>query len=601
MKTTLLALLLLSPLFLLSHAFAQVQGAGVIDAHRDALATPEGSRPLVLKGGLNGVAQTAFGMCVSGGEKIDAKLAIAFANRSGMFNEAVLTIAANNPDRIRAWADALIQAGPYGQRLAAAVLLAHTQGELVAKRKNSRIVRYKGDNPKFKKAGAKRGGKKGGAAAKRGKLTIPEGLISKTEPNTAAMAILAAAYAKDKSVAEAVKARPNALRILGAKNLYLAAIGETVDASDLQKGLGARDKFITSPGRDLLDLQLALPDASTTCEAIAAMKDPAHLPLAMKATTHPDLRVQIEAVRAIKAINDPSALPALAKMLGSCSWPVLIEVADALGQMPDKRAIQPLVNRLAKERGRMREDLVHCLGSIAGEYHGGTAQDWVSWWRTNGERFTVDPAATKTFRTANAIQDAPVPTTLYFYGLKIHSDRFSFVIDSSASMKGMRIYSLRKNLYNTCNAMKPYINYNIVDFGGDVCVMYPGTLTTDKKLGMDRALTMPMTLGTRTYEGIDMAFGLPGLDTIILLTDGAPVRSKAKKWGNMMLGWNMKCRYQPVALLAVDFDPSAGNQASMIRFVCENVGQHESIHVADEDMNEPKFIRKGDASNKKKK
>jgi len=580
MKKTLLTLLFL-PLFISPvGVLAEVQGTGILDSHKEALGSPEGSRPLALKGELNGVAQSAFGVCVSGGEKIDAKLAIDFANRKGMFNEAVLTIAQNNPSRITAWSDALIQSGPYGQRLAAAVLLAHTQGALVAQRKNKRIVTYKGENEKFKKATGKRRGKKGANA----KISIPEGLISKTEPNTAAMAILAAAYAKDKSVAEAVKARPNALRILGAKNLYFASIGEPVDATDLQKALGARDKFITTPGRDLLDLQLALPDASTTCEAIAALKDPAHLPLALKAATHPDLRVQIEAVRAIKAINDPSALPTLAKMLGGCSWPVLIEVADALGQMPDKRAVQPLVTRLAKERGRMREDLVHALGSIAGEYHGGTPETWVKWWRTNGKDFAVDPAATATFRANNAVQDAPVPTTLYFYGLKIHSDRFSFVIDSSASMKGMRIYSLRKNLYNTCNAMKPYINYNIVDFGGDVCVMYPGTLTTDKKLGMNRALTMPMTFATRTYDGIDAAFGLPGLDTIILLTDGAPVRSKAKSWDNMMLGWSMKCRYQPVALLAVDF---------------ENVGQHESIHVADEDMNEPKFIRKGDGGKKK--
>ena len=160
-------------------------------------------------------------------------------------------------------------------------------------------------------------------------------------------------------------------------------------------------------------------------------------------------------------------------------------------------------------------------------------------------------------------------------------------------MKGARIYSLRENMYDTIKNLRDWVGFNICDFGGDVCVMYPGALTNDKRIGLDRCLKMPLTLGTRTFDCMDEALKIAGLDTIVLLTDGAPVRSKAKSWKNIAIGWTMQTRYLPIAICAIDFDPSAGNQASMIHLTASNCGQHESIEIADVEMNDPKFMGPG--------
>jgi hypothetical protein len=41
----------------------------------------------------------------------------------------------------------------------------------------------------------------------------------------------------------------------------------------------------------------------------------------------------------------------------------------------------------------------------------------------------------------------------------------------------------------------------------------------------------------------------------------------------------MLCRYRPLAIYAIDFDPRAGNQAFMVRLADENAGRHESINI----------------------
>ena len=81
-------------------------------------------------------------------------------------------------------------------------------------------------------------------------------------------------------------------------------------------------------------------------------------------------------------------------------------------------------------------------------------REWVEWYKSHGENFEVDPEATKEFRSSRWVTKMSVPSYGFFYGLSIYSDRFCFVVDTSGSMKGGRIKSLRENMTQTLNALK---------------------------------------------------------------------------------------------------------------------------------------------------
>ena len=233
------------------------------------------------------------------------------------------------------------------------------------------------------------------------------------------MAILAAAYGKQADVVEAVKNAKLDLGMLGARNLYLAKIGETPATEDLERGLGARGNFVTAPTLELADVQLVRPDAVTTIEAIGVLADPAHLPLAIKAAEHPDIRVQVEAARALRLIGDPSAAGPLTKLAAVGSWPVCIEACEGLAAFPRQalhRQTHP-APRHPNAAGCARTSF-YALGCIAGEYHGGTATDWANWFKASGADFEVDPAASKTFRETHRPQESPIPANAYFYGIR---------------------------------------------------------------------------------------------------------------------------------------------------------------------------------------
>ncbi|MCP4142137.1 MAG: hypothetical protein GY755_17985, partial [Chloroflexi bacterium] len=86
------------------------------------------------------------------------------------------------------------------------------------------------------------------------------------------------------------------------------------------------------------------------------------------------------------------------------------------------------------------------LSSIAGERKGYKPEEWVAWYKKEGKAFQVDPEKTKTYRASTRLQDVGVPVLGGFYNIYIYSDRCSFVVDYSLSMKDDKIASLKENL-----------------------------------------------------------------------------------------------------------------------------------------------------------
>ncbi len=487
--------------------------------------------------------------------------------------------------------EALLKAGDEdAQRLAAAVLAARAYGDHLDAELNSRPGKQSENNPgpmTRRGRGVKKGkgkGKQAGAAAAPGAVSVPASLVASKDAQTRKLAIMAAAYAGDKSVAQAVLAeKRKGFGQTGAVELFYAAMtGTDVPGSMIadvlkrvQRPKGAIDRV--SPKFSVFTFDI--PDACFLCQALGALGKEQYLPTLEQLAAVKDVRVRADAVRAMRDIGSPKSLAFLAKLATTCSWPVLIEVCQALSAMPDKRVGPALIQRLAEEKGRMRLDIVHALSCIAGEQHGETAEEWKEWWVKNQADFEVDTAASATFRKKTRVQDVNVPGNGFFYGLTVYSDRMCYCVDSSASMKGDRIEALRESMKGSVDSLKEHVMFNICNFGGEVIIMYPQAMSDDKRDGHKHIEEMDLSYGTRTMDAMEQTCLIPGMDTIYFLSDGAPVQGQTQIWHEISAVLRVINRYRPVAVFMVGFKPSASNRKAMQGISNEHYGREEPNEV----------------------
>jgi hypothetical protein len=436
------------------------------------------------------------------------------------------------------------------------------------------------------KAGKGRGKGKGkgkGKNAKGGKAfggsQHLSALLASKDSKTVYFAVQAAAYGKVGGVSDQIaelKAQDG--KIAAAKLLYRVMNGEDVSMGEIksvaQKAASGKSSRNSAPSFDIDVHGLCL-----VAQACAERGSEDAMPVLVTALKFKDERVQIDAARAMRDIGSEAALPHLFAAIQNASWPVLIEVCAATGAIPSTKMIPALVKRLAEEEGRMQCDLVHTLSCIAGGQKGQNAKEWAAWWAKNKRTFKVDEEASEAYRSATRPSDVNIPGTGYFYGLPIFSDRFSYVVDSSASMKGDRIASLKPNLTESIDRLASHVRYCVVDFGGDVEALYGAGLTTNKNMGKQRVYDMDLSVATRSFCAMRQGMIIDGLDTIYFLSDGAPAMDSMRTWSDITTGVLLLTRYRQVAVFCIDFDPSAGNQASMMRLADHNVGLHESIEV----------------------
>lgn len=287
----------------------------------------------------------------------------------------------------------------------------------------------------------------------------------------------------------------------------------------------------------------------------------------------------MDACRVARTVRGPETLPALLAALPSCRWPVLVECAYTLGECGDPAAIPALIARLKKEKGRFREDVVHALSSIAAAQDGRfDAEAWDAWWKKAKDTFKADPEATRKFRTTTRVQKVYIPAFSQFYSLSIRSDRFSFILDTSGSMKeNGKIDDLRSNAAQAIKDLSAPVGFNIIDFGGDVSMLfgYEG-LGTDRKAAIDRIRAMPLSaFGTRTLDALQVGLALQ-VDTLYFLSDGAPNNSQTDDWNGICHALALATRYRPVAVHSICFHAGPAQARSMERMAIENAGTTEA-------------------------
>lgn len=222
---------------------------------------------------------------------------------------------------------------------------------------------------------------------------------------------------------------------------------------------------------------------------------------------------------------------------------------EILRALRSKRAITHLIAILEEEgidKGTVSFDAHHALIDLTRRDFS-SAEDWRSFWDTHGA--TLDPK-----KSAEEDEDAatgvrPVsPDAPSFFGVELVSRRVVFVIDISGSMtkwdaggekggKGsnwevrQRIRRTKSQLVQAIDKLAKGAQFNVVAFSNRVQSFRKSMVLATrgskgqaarfiKKLNADGA--------THTDEALQQAFLDPHVDTIVLLSDGAPMKSRTE-------------------------------------------------------------------------
>ena len=481
----------------------------------------------------------------------------ALAARKGMGGKAAV-MAAWSPHVEKIVRDLMMTDSEANRRLAAAIAATYAHADFLGN-----IGAGAGDR--------RRKGKDRDAPA--GELnveTVVGRLLADRSTDTQELAVLAAAYGELDGLHERILKLSSASSagLAGAKLLYLAVMNDELPEAVTRRILAARvpvPRRYTVLSPFLHDYDIRGHALLYACQAVAEAADGRFLDEMHVLLHHPDLRVQMDAARAIEAIGSEKSVSVLLRKLKGDDkerppWPVLIRVLSAIGAIPAKRSVPPLFDLLKAEQGRFRQDAAYALLSIVPKLADELQFKWDEWWEEHGEGFEVDRETTKRFRESKRLQDMEIASLTDFYGGKIISNRAVFVLDTSMSMKGDKIESLKLTMKDTLERMPEHMKFNVVNFGGIVHVMRPGALidSRHRETANDAIQYMELSWGTRTFDAMEEATRLPEMDTIVYLSDAAPVAGTFEAWDRIVGVFDLYNRYRPVAIYCILYGGGKG-------------------------------------------
>jgi len=125
--------------------------------------------------------------------------------------------------------------------------------------------------------------------------------------------------------------------------------------------------------------------------------------------------------------------------LGAGAWQARSAAAECLGKLGEMRAVEPLIDRMEIEEGRLRRDIRAALARITRDDLGNDPANWRSFLerlkKRHGGKLPPRPGEAPP-PPEGEIEYGPEPT---YYGLRVFSRSVGYVVDTSASM----IYKLK--------------------------------------------------------------------------------------------------------------------------------------------------------------
>jgi hypothetical protein len=313
-----------------------------------------------------------------------------------------------------------------------------------------------------------------------------------------------------------------------------------------------------------------------------------------------------------------SATPAVVARLDDPAWQVRLTACRTLVKMGDERAVEPLIERLEREGGRLQKEIWLALKAVSYESFGVDPRPWRSWWKSQKPQGLPPPPPVLP-KNPEDERYAPPPrrpgsTTPFeeatYYGRRIYSKSVLFVLDLSLSMQtaidvprdaqaklgtipsGPRILVAKTAVKSAIAKLDPRALFDVVFFStvvrpwkGELVLVGPAR---------DAALSAVEAAGleeeTNIFGALKAAVGLHGIptltpdlrpspDTIYFLTDGTPTRGEITE-KEALLSWMRDVnRFAKVDLHVIAMGSLGLDLPFLSRLAAENHG--EFIHVPD--------------------
>jgi hypothetical protein len=253
----------------------------------------------------------------------------------------------------------------------------------------------------------------------------------------------------------------------------------------------------------------------------------------------------------------------LAQRLDDPRWQVRLTAARALAAVGTEACLDLLIERFAKENGRLKKEFHAALRGVTGDDLGPRAATWATWWKTQKDLHgglppappePVAPTPGET-RYADPNEGKRPEDDPHYYGRRVYSRSVCFVLDTSGSMElnmkvrpedtrrlgdlpsqGTRDEIAKKALRDALYKLDPRTKVRLVFFGSRVKLwkndLQPATPAN--VAAAEDALRNARPEGETNFHGaLKAALGLHEKatttarledipDTVYFLTDGRP-------------------------------------------------------------------------------
>lgn len=268
-----------------------------------------------------------------------------------------------------------------------------------------------------------------------------------------------------------------------------------------------------------------------------------------------DLRAASLAAEALGHVDDEVARERLLTLLRAAPrWPVAAGTCLGLAEQRHVASVDALVQHTRHVDPAVRAAAVDALARLCGVDHGTDPAAWRRWWDEvrDGYEFPSAREAADRLREArrgpvgDGTTDRSVPdgrsTHARFFGIELRGRRVAFVIDYSQSMWGARREKAEAELVAAVKGLPRDRRFSVVLFNEDVWWFGDGPQAAlpQQKLDLVRYLPEQKTRSyTNIHDALTHALGLlgdgpdaredaPGVDEIVLLSDGVPNRGRIR-------------------------------------------------------------------------
>jgi hypothetical protein len=241
---------------------------------------------------------------------------------------------------------------------------------------------------------------------------------------------------------------------------------------------------------------------------------------------------------------------------------VRAQVVTTLGKLNWPGAIRPLIERLAIEKGEIREHILDALVVLTAVYPGGNAHAWRLWLAKEGAPY-LDGTITlgRGKLSMRRRKHDPQATAGTYFGLRQQGKAILYAIDISLSMRRSasgdgdmgggesgqktRWDLCREELAKALRGLEPDTTFNIIGFANHLKI-FDKKMKKASKRNVSRAIDwiegLKLELETNIYDALELSFFLggrgvrdryykPEIDTIYFLSDGAPTMPREKVGG----------------------------------------------------------------------